>query len=406
MIVSPGNIKLEDFGLLICLVLIPYAYTKDKNLFNTKHDSIGKIIKILIAYYFLCAILSQLRGKENIIYSLMLVRFDIFYLSYFLFKKIPLKDISVVFKKLIYINLIGGILYYLQFIGITGILLGAESSSPEEIARYSNTPFLSLPIFLYLITTKEKIKYKPILILFYCGLFILPMSRGVLIATIFVCLTYFLIKKKVRLRVKHFAIVFLLVLIFKPIISYRFSSEGSTGSGTFKEIFNITSYFAESDFSGYNSLSIINDEGTFTFRMLMVAERLKFLLQSPISLLLGEGTIHESSQSIKKYAFNIGTVIKDNDDSLHMQQIDTNDVAFISHLFRYGFIYLVLYFIFLSRAIKSLNKADCELYTVTLLFLSIKIVQSLGSDSFSTFSSMFFILAVLAQTKKQGILTY
>lgn len=401
LLIAPGSIKIEDFGLLICIVLLFHEYTHDKNFFNTKNDSIGKIIKILIYYYFLCAILSSIRGKESLLYSLMIVRFDLFYLSYFIFKKIPLENIFTAFKKILYLNIWGGILYYLQFIGLTGILLGSDSNDgiSSGITRYSNAPFLSLPIFLYLITTKEKVKYKLLLIIFYCGLFILPMSRGVLIATIAVCSIYFILKKKIKIK---YAIFFCFVfLLFKPIISYRFSSEGSTGTGTLQEIKNATSYFLEKDFTNYNSLAIINDEGTFTFRILLVAERLNYLIHSPTSLILGEGTIHESSNSVKNYNFNVGTVIKNDDDTLHMQQIDTNDISFISHIFRYGLIYLVLYSIFLYLSLKKLTKGEDELFIVALLFLSIKIVQSLGTDGFSTFSGMFFILAILAHSPKQ-----
>lgn len=400
LIIAPGSIKIEDFGLLICIVLLLHEYIHDKNLFNSKRDPIGKIIKILICYYFLCAILSSIRGKESLPYSLILVRFDLFYLSYFIFKKIPLINILTALKKILYLNIFGGILYYLQFIGLTGILLGSDSNDgiSNGITRYSNAPFLSLPLFLYLITTQEKIKHKLLLIIFYCGLFLLPMSRGVLIATVAVCSIYFFIRKKIK--IKYAIFLFFIFLLFKPIISYRFSSEGSTGTGTLQEIKNAANYFLEKDFTNYNSLAIINDEGTFAFRILLVAERLNYLIQSPTSLILGEGTIHESSNSVKRYNFNIGTVIND-DGTLHMQQIDTNDISFISHIFRYGLIYLVLYSIFLYLSLRKLNRGNDELFIVAMLFLSIKIVQSLGSDGFSTFSGMFLILAILAHSPKK-----
>ena len=92
---------------------------------------------------------------------------------------------------------------------------------------------------------------------------------------------------------------------------------------------------------------------------------------------------------------------KNDDGTLHMQQIDTNDISFISHIFRYGLIYLVLYSIFLYLSLRKLNRGNDELFIVAMLFLSIKIVQSLGSDGFSTFSGMFLILAILAHSPKK-----
>ena len=83
------------------------------------------------------------------------------------------------------------------------------------------------------------------------------MSRGVLIATVAVCSIYFFIRKKIK--IKYAIFLFFIFLLFKPIISYRFSSEGSTGTGTLQEIKNAANYFLEKDFTNYNSLAIIND---------------------------------------------------------------------------------------------------------------------------------------------------
>lgn len=393
-IIPSGQLRPVDIELLICVPLLFYCYLIDRSIFNTRKDKIGKIIKFLIVYYFICIILSVIRGKESFGYGLLLFRFEIFQLSYFIFKRIDMQSLQKAFKYIIYLNIFGGILYYLQFLGVTNILMTNTEITTDGggIQRFTNSPYLTIPILLYLFFSNTYIKHRLILIFFYLGLFVLPMGRGALIATVAVSLFYLFAKKRIRL--KQLVVIGLAFCIFQPIISYRFSEKGSTGSGVINEMKESARLLTERNFSGYNSQSLIYNDGTFAFRMTMVAERINYLSESFIRLLIGEGTIHESSNSIKRYNFNVGTLITEGG-ALHMQQIDTNDVAFISHIFRYGFIYLMIYAAFLILTLKKLYKVDHPFAVCAFLYLTSLVVRSLGTDQFSTLQGMFFILLVL-----------
>lgn len=390
-----GNVKIGDYGLLICVVLLLVEFKKNRHLFACSGDNIGKLIILLISYFLFCVVLSIIRQKESAFYSMLIFRFDLFYLSYFIFRKIDNKSIEKGFQYLLFISVIGGVLYYLQFVGITGILqTGSDMSgvSSSELARLRNTPYLTTPVLFYLLISPQKIRCKNILIVFFCGLIILPMNRGGIISSLLVIGIYFTLKGEIGL--KHIFFVALVFLLFQPILSYRFSNNGSTGDGVLNELKTSVDIVARNEVDGYDN-SVIYNNGTFVFRVLLVAERFGYLSNSLTNLFLGAGTIHESSPNIKKYFFSVGTTTHNDDGSLEMHQIDTNDVAFITHLFRFGLIYLFIFLWFLIVSLKRLYRSSEPLCITAFLFLFAKVVQSLGSDGFSSFESMVFILLIL-----------
>ena len=52
-IIPSGLLRSVDIELLICVPLLVYCYLINKNIFNTRKDKIGKIIKLLLVYYFI-----------------------------------------------------------------------------------------------------------------------------------------------------------------------------------------------------------------------------------------------------------------------------------------------------------------------------------------------------------------
>lgn len=393
-LLSMPSIKIGDYALLTCFILLAIEFKHDKSFFNCKNDKVGLLILLLIFYYLFSAIFSVVRQRESLFYSLLIFRFDLFYLSYFLFRKIDFESINKAFSKLIGITIIGGVLYYLQFIGVTGILQADSNmiNASSGFVRLRNVPYLTVPVLFYLLVNQKYIKYRNLLIIFFCGLIVFPMNRGGIISSLLVVGSYFMIKRKVSL--KHIFLITFIFLLFQPILSYRFSNNGSTGEGILSELTTSVGIITENDIDGYTNSAIYSD-GTFVFRILLVVERLNYLSRSLTNLCLGIGTVHESSSSIRSYSFSLGTITVGNDGSLEMHQIDTNDVAFITHLFRFGLIYLFIFLCFLIVSLKRLYRSPEPLCITAFLFLFAKVVQSLGSDGFSSFESMGFILLIL-----------
>ena len=392
--------KTDDFALVVVLCcfffnIITHQPSIDKN------DKIAKSIFILLSYYAIITLCTVLSNDESVLNSLLVFRFDLFYLSYFVFRRIPYSKIQVAVRYIFYLSTFAGVFYYLQFVGLTGVL-NSESQwfRKDTMMRLTNTPMLT-QVFLFYVLFDTKLKYRVFYILFYAGLIILPMSRGEIISTLLAIFLYALMTHRIELKktFKFSLMIGVVLLLFSPILMYRFSNQGSTGGGLLQEISKSTDIITTNNYKQFdNSMSVIDDEGTFVFRILLCTERINYLSHNVLHLLFGEGTIHETT-GVKKYKFNIGTPLYDGQ-QITIQMIDTNDISFISHIFRYGIVYLILFISLLITMFKSVIKRTDLLSVCCSLVLLTKFIQALGSDRFYTFNLMFFVLLVTSQAYK------
>lgn len=386
---DPEPLKTVDFFSLI----IFFCFTKDR--FKVANDKIGKILLTIFLYEFAIACLSIVTGAETLIYSIMVLRFEIYYFIYFIFKKIPYKFVNRSFKILYIITIITGILYYLQFLGITGILqTNAEIDSGGFYNRIVNKPLLTSIMFFYTIFYRGKLKFRWIIALFLGGMIILSQNRGEIIAVFFAIFITILFLGYKNILKKLIIPSLLFSIIFLPIITYRFSSQGSVGSGSTSEMFTSIDILTDKSNLQFGSNSnVINNEGTAVYRALVTKERIDYLSQSIFYTLFGIGTVHEYSKSGRSLNFNYGNINRD-----EINNIDTTDIAFLSHVIRYGLTYLLLYFIFIYISFKYLWKLkQNELFLCCLLALICKVIQSLTGDFFSGINNMFFMLLILSQ---------
>lgn len=386
---NPAPLKSDDLFSLILL----FCFIRERKIFS--NDIIGKILLIILLYEFTIGCISVITGVETLAYSIMVLRFELFYFIYFIFKKIPFKFVSKSFKILYIITIITGILYYLQFFGITGILqTNAEIDGNGFYNRINNKPLLTSVMFFYTIFYRGKVKFRWIMALFFSGMIILSQNRGEIVAVliaVIVAILFFGYKDLVKKLIIP-SIIF--SIIFLPIIIFRFSSEGSVGAGASSEIFtsmDILTNKSSLDFG--SSHDVINNEGTAVYRALVAKERIDYLSRSISYLLFGIGTVHEYSKKGRSLDFYYGNINRD-----EISYIDTTDIAFLSHVIRYGLIYLILYSIFIYISFKYLWKhRQNELILCCLLTLICKIIQIPTGDYFSGINNMLFILLILSQ---------
>lgn len=395
-------VSLDDIALIMSMGCAIYGYTKDKHFFSAKDDNIAKIIYVLWGYYTIIAIATVLLGREELIYSFRVWRLELYYLAYFIFRKIPISKTEKAFKAILFISIIGGIFYFLQFIGITGIINGNVEERIKEggkFIRLTNIPYFTSLILYYLIYNKSKIKFRYILIVFFASMVILSQGRGLMISLVASIVIYQLFMGKISQILKIGLIFGVIAILFAPLIRYRYLSSGSqnmNSEGLLKEMRNSLSLTENFDNANINDIN-----GTFTFRIFLFTERMNYLFQHPQYLLTGVGTVHEDSPlNRNRFHFIVGSNKIDKEGNLVQQPIVTNDIAFITRIFEYGIIYFFLYIYFMIMVFKRLYKErniSIMVLIAFLLFLKMAI-QCLGSDSFSTFKNMAFILLVLAQT--------
>jgi len=371
-----------DVAMAMCWMVCLFSAFNGKNICKLKNDPIAKIIFILLGYYILVAIKCWLYKSEKPVECINAIRAEMFYFAYFVFKNIKYQDYIKAFKIIFIVTTIAGVFYFLQFIGISGFLIGkADEDGLATFSRFRNAPIFTTPILLYLLYDKTKFKFKPFIILFYFGLLIMPMSRGYILSFIIANVGIGLFYGKYFNISKKLIYVIIALIVFSPIIIYRFV-ESSDTENEVHSAFN----------TNYNENQI---DGSLQFRIALAYERFEYLLKHPDMIPLGSGTLSEHSAK-NKFNFNIGSSNINNENVIFKQQLETNDISFVTHILKFGIIYLIIYIILLIIIFQQLiRNHQMLLGYIGLILLSIKIIQCLGSDGFQTLGQMVFVFLCL-----------
>ena len=395
-LLKPEPVYVYDWMFLITILCTIIEVYKNRKLTISLNDNIGILVFVLVCYAIIAGLLTPFRGVESFAHALMVVRFDIFYFLYFDFKKIPYEDFQKSFKILLKISLINGFIYYLQFFGIY-LLFNADDSNLIDggFSRFSNIPLLTLPIFFYYFVNKDNIKYKYLLLIFWGITIIASQSRGLILGVACSIALYF-IQKRAFISKKIIITLSIMLVLGSSVLAYRFSSEGSTGNGLSAEIETIYDFYKTEEYKKLDN-SIISTEGTFVFRAVLILERLDYLIEKPLSLLFGAGVYHERYNGASlPFVFGSKT-------DYGRSKVDTSDIALLSHVFRYGLLYLFLFILFWKSIYKKLKENDEMLSHLVLLFLICISVNAITSDVFHNPQSMvtflFFLIMCLKSTE-------
>ena len=161
---DPLPLKSSDIFMLLCcctLLLRKGLYRSD--------NKINLLLKLIIWYYIFNLGWTILFGIEDVIYSMMVLRLELYLLIFFVFQSIPLKYVESSFEIIFYLSIIGGIFYYLQFIGISGILQQNGDISMGIYSRLNNIPICTDIIIYYLLVTNKNIRFKYLFLIFFIG---------------------------------------------------------------------------------------------------------------------------------------------------------------------------------------------------------------------------------------------
>lgn len=375
----PSNPGFNYMSTALIITVTLLEFFKNQNFFSSKNDKIGKIVLLLIALFTLNCIITILLRIETSTSALKVLYNNLFLVSYFIFRKF---DIRIWEKSLNYIlpcTVIGGICYYLQFLGIhllSGIINEGEFGQVEY--RYMNYPvFTYLFLFYFLFAN---IKHKYLWLAFFTPFIILPMSRGSMLGVIITVFVFLYIKKKLTKYVLKIAIpIILALLVFYPIIMNRFAGDNNKVH-FIDEISNMLKWKSYTDFNN-------SDSDTYAFRIALIWEKLDYMFAHPQTLILGNGSIYENTKACQeKFDFLIGSLSIDKNGDFFVRQIDSTDVAFITHFFRYGILYIVLIVLYLSYCYKRFNIKNNIWADVALLFLLFSIIRCTVSSPFYDFS--------------------
>lgn len=393
IILNYDHVNLMAVGTLLI------ASFRNKYLFSTKKDIVGRLILILVGYFFLVCILSPLRGVESLYYSMMVFRFDLFYLLYFVFKEIPPEGFRNSIPQLLKWTIFSGILYFLQFVGIS--LYQTIESFGSEYSRFANIPMLAKFMFFYLFLTRSRMKCQLLWVSFFFAMIVLSQNRGMLMG-VAACIVILILFKRRIVQAKVVFVTVVVTAMLSGVIMYRLSDKGSTGGGIKEEIENVKYLVKHNDYSSYDSNSVYT-EGTLFFRVAMILERVDYLAQNPVDLILGAGAYHERSESVKRLPF----ALKSNAGE-YRAKVETDDVALLSHFFRCGLLYILIYLFFLYKAFRFAWKNENLWSQVCAVMLFSFIVNAISGEVFfrsRTFAIVLLLLAYCRTMANKGCLS-
>ncbi len=369
----------RDVALLLIFVCIFYLKAKGERLIE-RGDKVGKAIFLLMIWFLLRTIITVLDGTEGLVKAVMVFRFDLFYLCYFVFKRIPYEAILRSIPFFVIATIMGSVLLFYAYFS-TGSFL-AVSPGAIEICFF-------VAIFL------KGMKHRKIALFFTSFLLILGTSRGLLIAIPVSFLLYLFIEYRhhITFRFKHVVVLGVVAAIASSLIINKLSKDVGKGDGLKEEMTIVADILKYQTYYSYDH-SMVNTVGTFAFRIALFAERVDYMINNPKILFFGVGAMHEDTAQ-NKFSFNLGTHRAEGDKE--QGQIDTGDVSFIMEWMRYGIIYLFMFLYLAILVFKRLSQNSIfVLCTVAWVLLIELFIRSLASSPFlgSEFNFYFILLVV------------
>lgn len=385
--------KFSDFALLY-FVIVCFINLKNKSFWHIDFKGY-KWIAILLMYITFSFFITLLLGREEFGYAVKTYRTYIPLLSFFLLKELNQSQIKKVYNIVLKILLFAVFMHILQpILGITTLNFSSvDETGYEGSFRYRNIPSLGYYL-LILYTVKMNFKSrKNILILLMC-LFSLVISqwRAAMIGYVVVTILFMLMTRQVR-KIVQFGVIGVFFLLFAGgLVSSRFQGSGGETSSDINVVSSITSERFEDPGLGQNEM------GTFTFRVLLMAERIKYLTENPSLLVFGIGTRHEDSPRTESdFNFVLGTAQMSPTGELKSAQIGSGDMAWLGPLMLFGLIGLYMYIKFTLanvRYFKDNWKRSDKMLAAYLLYLMFFVTSISDPDLFSVHVVTFFCILI------------
>ena len=370
MALGESSIKSSDFLIVTSCVIIFIAYRNDSSLFSVKEDSIGKIVLLCFSWTMLVFVGTLILGQETFVNAFKVYRIYLILLFYFVLRRLTLNDVERYIKYVLFFSVIQGIFFYLQLIGITGLLAGYGAHISEGTSlvehRFGNYPSFAIFYFIYFFI-KEKINiYKKSFYLIFFGMMpIIGQMRGVIMAMAISCMVYFLLQRKM----KYTIYIILTSMLYSFIVAPMFEKRSEKyNNGTLDEIILIV----QDPINIYNNyMNRGSVEGTFAFRIAMYAERIEYMINNPKYSIAGVGCIHEDSPN-NRFRFNIGTFNYTLDgEEEKMNTLSSADIAWVGILMRFGFIgvllFTILFYQWAKNGIPYVRGSTNDIFTVCAL---------------------------------------
>ena len=327
-----SSMRGSDLCFFMNFALLPIAISR-RSKEQIKENKINKIIKLFIGFIVFELTYTVLTDADTFSNALKVVRIPLMFLAYYPFSTIPLDTYKRYIKIMLWVTIIQGILFLLQFAGIN-LLAGRFDNEAFAFAFALNIPtFIYLYIFFSLDALYIK-KYKYPLLAFFFVILLLTYVRSIIIALL-VCIILYIVTIR---GLKRSMPIILALAIIAPIVMSVLEKK-STVSGSSMS----TKQEIQLLFSGVDNLRRVGNEGgSSIFRMAMLIERIDYLVKNPQYLLFGVGAIHEDSPNCyNRFDFTLGT--RNEGRMFGKCLIESGDITWVPVSLRYGLIGIAIH---------------------------------------------------------------
>ncbi len=394
-------VKYTDFAVVYLVAVALFNILKGNRKFFKPQIKIYKVATIIGLYFSLVFIRTIILKEEIFSFALASYRTYLLIFSFWLVQELKEWEIKRLLKLIASITIVSTVLFDLQPLLLIKILQHAnvqENVPANGIVRYRNIPYLAY--FFMLLTTirMDFSKWKSVaLVLVFLIAIVLTQHRAVMIAYVF-CVGLHLLMTKKRGRFLQYGLIVLVFSLFagEAILS-RFEDDKSNQS-TIEDIEAVINL----DYESAVNNEFENENGTFSFRVLLLTERLNYMINHPRNAVFGLGTRHEDSpKTQRQFDFFLGT---DNHRG-GIGQLSSADLAWVTPLMRFGFLGIAL-LLYLSWVISTFfykNRTISDMTMTAFLFYIFLLLTSFKNDHLYGNMQLFFIYLLIEYIRYSNV---
>lgn len=336
---ATSGLRGTDISLVISILIICLNAGRQKPK-SDGSDKFKKYVLLIILFSIFELGYTILSGAESISWALKVVRVPLLISTYFVIRLIPIEYIRKFLKYAFAITVIDSILFLLEFLGIDTLpdVDPSKGLSLLGFASECNTPILSFVFLFCCMSNRIVTKRRILFLILFLSILLLTFVRTYLLAFIVCAFLYLFIQKSDRNLIFKYVIA---AVFLYPVMTFVFNSkDAAAGADSGSDFKNIVS----GDFLDPTT-NINCANGTFAFRISMLAERVQYLTSNPKYLLFGVGLIHEDSPNcFNRFKFVLGSPNSGRVNGICI--IESGDDTWVPIVLRYGLLGTVLYVYF------------------------------------------------------------
>lgn len=395
-------VKYPDFAVVYLMTVALMNASKGNYLFFKAQIKIYKVVTLIGLYITLEFVRTIVLKEELFSFALANYRTYIPLFSFWIVQELKKQEISHLFKQIFVITVASTVLFDLQPLLGMKILQHAnvgQGANDIGVARYRNIPYLAYFFMLLATIRLDFSRWKSVvLVLLFLIAILLTQHRAVMMAYAFCVGLHLLITKKGGKIVQYGIIGLVFSLFAGEAIMNRFEDDKGDRS-TIEDIKTVINM----DYESAVNDEFANENGTFSFRVLLLIERVDNMINNPQYAVFGIGTRHEDSpKTQQQFDFVLGS---NRASTGTFDQISSGDLAWVNPLMRFGFlgIALLLYLSWIIITFLYRNRNVSNVTMTAFLFYLFLMLTSFKNDHLYGSIQMFFIYLLIEYIRYSNV---